>query len=153
MKAVDKFEYRRGYMFSTCATWWIRQAITRSIADQARTIRIPLHMIETINKMNRISRQQLQEFGLEPDASIRTEKMEMPEEKIRKVMKIAKEPISMETPIGDDDDSHLGDFIEDQANTAPIDAAMQVRLREVVKEILGVFRRPFPVLPRAEIAR
>jgi RNA polymerase primary sigma factor len=136
MKAVDKFEYRRGYKFSTYATWWIRQAITRSIADQARTIRIPVHMIETINKMNRISRQHLQEHGFEPDASILAEKMEMPEEKIRKIMKIAKEPISMETPIGDDDDSHLGDFIEDQANTAPIEAAMQAGLRDVVKEIL-----------------
>ena len=136
MKAVDKFEYRRGYKFSTYATWWIRQAITRSIADQARTIRIPVHMIETINKMNRISRQHLQEFGFEPDASILAEKMEMPEDKIRKIMKIAKEPISMETPIGDDDDSHLGDFIEDQANTAPIEAAMQAGLREVVKDIL-----------------
>jgi len=136
MKAVDKFEYRRGYKFSTYATWWIRQAITRSIADQARTIRIPVHMIETINKMNRISRQHLQEFGFEPDASILAEKMDMPEDKIRKIMKIAKEPISMETPIGDDDDSHLGDFIEDQANTAPIEAAMQAGLREVVKEIL-----------------
>ncbi|KZR99037.1 RNA polymerase sigma factor rpoD, partial [Daphnia magna] len=113
MKAVDKFEYRRGYKFSTYATWWIRQAITRSIADQARTIRIPVHMIETINKLNRISRQHLQEFGFEPDASILAEKMEIPEDKIRKIMKIAKEPISMETPIGDDDDSHLGDFIED----------------------------------------
>ena len=136
MKAVDKFEYQRGYKFSTYATWWIRQAITRSIADQARTIRIPVHMIETINKMNRISRQHLQEHGFEPDASILAEKMEMPEDKIRKIMKIAKEPISMETPIGDDDDSHLGDFIEDQANTAPIEAAMQAGLREVVKEIL-----------------
>jgi RNA polymerase primary sigma factor len=136
MKAVDKFEYRRGYKFSTYATWWIRQAITRSIADQARTIRIPVHMIETINKMNRISRQHLQEHGFEPDASILAEKMDMPEDKIRKIMKIAKEPISMETPIGDDDDSHLGDFIEDQANTAPMDAAMQAGLREVVKEIL-----------------
>jgi RNA polymerase primary sigma factor len=136
MKAVDKFEYRRGYKFSTYATWWIRQAITRSIADQARTIRIPVHMIETINKMNRISRQHLQEHGFEPDASILAEKMEMPEDKIRKIMKIAKEPISMETPIGDDDDSHLGDFIEDQANTAPIEAAMQAGLREVVKDIL-----------------
>ncbi|MEY5097828.1 MAG: polymerase sigma factor RpoD [Pseudomonadota bacterium] len=136
MKAVDKFEYRRGYKFSTYATWWIRQAITRSIADQARTIRIPVHMIETINKMNRISRQHLQEHGFEPDASILAEKMEMPEEKIRKIMKIAKEPISMETPIGDDDDSSLGDFIEDQANTAPMDAAMQAGLRDVVKEIL-----------------
>lgn len=136
MKAVDKFEYRRGYKFSTYATWWIRQAITRSIADQARTIRIPVHMIETINKMNRISRQHLQEFGFEPDASILAEKMEIPEDKIRKIMKIAKEPISMETPIGDDDDSHLGDFIEDTLNTAPIEAAMQAGLRDVVKEIL-----------------
>ncbi len=136
MKAVDKFEYRRGYKFSTYATWWIRQAITRSIADQARTIRIPVHMIETINKMNRISRQHLQEFGFEPDAGILAAKMEIPEDKIRKIMKIAKEPISMETPIGDDDDSHLGDFIEDSANTAPIDAAMQAGLRDVVKEIL-----------------
>jgi RNA polymerase primary sigma factor len=136
MKAVDKFEYRRGYKFSTYATWWIRQAITRSIADQARTIRIPVHMIETINKMNRISRQHLQEFGYEPDASILAEKMEIPEDKIRKIMKIAKEPISMETPIGDDDDSHLGDFIEDTGNTAPIEAAMQAGLRDVVKDIL-----------------
>jgi RNA polymerase primary sigma factor len=136
MKAVDKFEYRRGYKFSTYATWWIRQAITRSIADQARTIRIPVHMIETINKMNRISRQHLQEFGFEPDAGILAEKMEIPEDKIRKIMKIAKEPISMETPIGDDDDSHLGDFIEDTANTAPIEAAMQAGLRDVVKDIL-----------------
>jgi RNA polymerase primary sigma factor len=136
MKAVDKFEYRRGYKFSTYATWWIRQAITRSIADQARTIRIPVHMIETINKMNRISRQHLQEFGFEPDASILAEKMEIPEDKIRKIMKIAKEPISMETPIGDDDDSHLGDFIEDSTHTAPIDAALQAGLRDVVKDIL-----------------
>jgi len=136
MKAVDKFEYRRGYKFSTYATWWIRQAITRSIADQARTIRIPVHMIETINKMNRISRQHLQEFGYEPDAPTLAEKMEMPEDKIRKIMKIAKEPISMETPIGDDDDSHLGDFIEDTNNTAPIEAAMQAGLRDVVKDIL-----------------
>ena len=136
MKAVDKFEYRRGYKFSTYATWWIRQAITRSIADQARTIRIPVHMIETINKMNRISRQHLQEFGFEPDASVLAERMEIPEDKIRKIMKIAKEPISMETPIGDDDDSHLGDFIEDTNNTAPIEAAMQAGLRDVVKDIL-----------------
>jgi RNA polymerase primary sigma factor len=136
MKAVDKFEYRRGYKFSTYATWWIRQAITRSIADQARTIRIPVHMIETINKMNRISRQHLQEFGYEPDAPTLAEKMEMPEDKIRKIMKIAKEPISMETPIGDDDDSHLGDFIEDTNNVAPVDAAMQAGLRDVVKDIL-----------------
>ena len=136
MKAVDKFEYRRGYKFSTYATWWIRQAITRSIADQARTIRIPVHMIETINKMNRISRQILQETGLEPDPATLAEKMEMPEEKIRKILKISKEPISMETPIGDDDDSHLGDFIEDSSNLAPADAAMYSSLREVTKEIL-----------------
>ena len=147
MKAVDKFEYRRGYKFSSYATWWIRQAITRSIADQARTIRIPVHMIETINKMNRISRQHLQEFGFEPDASILAEKMEIPEDKIRKIMKIAKEPISMETPIGDDDDSHLGDFIEDQNNTAPVDAAMQAGLRDVVKDILdGLTPREAKVL-------
>ena len=136
MKAVDKFEYRRGYKFSTYATWWIRQAITRSIADQARTIRIPVHMIETINKMNRISRQILQETGQEPDPATLAQKMEMPEEKIRKILKISKEPISMETPIGDDDDSHLGDFIEDQSTLAPNDAAMYASLREVTKEVL-----------------
>jgi RNA polymerase primary sigma factor len=136
IKAVDKFEYRLGYKFSTYATWWIRQAITRSIADQARTIRIPVHMIETINKMNRLSRQHLQEFGFVPDASILATKMEIPEDKIRKIMKIAKEPISMETPIGDDDDSQLGDFIEDSANTAPLEAAMQAGLHDVVKDIL-----------------
>ena len=136
MKAVDKFEYRRGYKFSTYATWWIRQAITRSIADQARTIRIPVHMIETINKMNRISRQILQETGQEPDPATLAEKMEMPEEKIRKIMKISKEPISMETPIGDDDDSHLGDFIEDQATLAPADAAMFSSLRDATGEVL-----------------
>ncbi len=136
MKAVDKFEYRRGYKFSTYATWWIRQAITRSIADQARTIRIPVHMIETINKMNRISRQHLQEFGYEPDAPTLAEKMEIPEDKIRKIMKIAKEPISMETPIGDDDDSHLGDFIEDTTTLAPSDAALHDSMRDVVKEVL-----------------
>ena len=137
MKAVDKFEYRRGYKFSTYATWWIRQAITRSIADQARTIRIPVHMIETINKMNRISRQILQETGAEPDPATLALKMEMPEDKIRKIMKIAKEPISMETPIGDDDDSHLGDFIEDNNTLAPADAALHASMRGVVKDILG----------------
>src|SRR3984957_19713281 len=136
MKAVDKFEYRRGYKFPTYATWWIRQAITRSIADQARTIRIPVHMIETINKMNRISRQILQETGLEPDPATLAEKMEMPEDKIRKIMKIAKEPISMETPIGDDDDSHLGDFIEDTNTVAPADAALHASMRDVVKDVL-----------------
>ncbi|MEZ0232687.1 MAG: RNA polymerase sigma factor RpoD [Methylophilaceae bacterium] len=136
MKAVDKFEYRRGYKFSTYATWWIRQAITRSIADQARTIRIPVHMIETINKMNRISRQILQETGLEPDPATLAEKMEMPEDKIRKILKISKEPISMETPIGDDDDSHLGDFIEDMATLAPVDAAVYASLRDATKEVL-----------------
>jgi RNA polymerase primary sigma factor len=136
MKAVDKFEYRRGYKFSTYATWWIRQAITRSIADQARTIRIPVHMIETINKMNRISRQILQETGQEPDPATLAVKMEMPEEKIRKILKISKEPISMETPIGDDDDSHLGDFIEDQSTVAPSDAAVNASLRDVCKDIL-----------------
>jgi len=136
MKAVDKFEYRRGYKFSTYATWWIRQAITRSIADQARTIRIPVHMIETINKMNRISRQILQETGTEPDPATLAVKMEMPEDKIRKILKIAKEPISMETPIGDDDDSHLGDFIEDTATVAPVDAAQYNSLADVTKEVL-----------------
>jgi RNA polymerase primary sigma factor len=136
MKAVDKFEYRRGYKFSTYATWWIRQAITRSIADQARTIRIPVHMIETINKMNRISRQILQETGLEPDPATLAEKMEMPEDKIRKILKISKEPISMETPIGDDDDSHLGDFIEDSVTLAPVDAAVYASLRDATKEVL-----------------
>jgi len=136
MKAVDKFEYRRGYKFSTYATWWIRQAITRSIADQARTIRIPVHMIETINKMNRISRQILQETGQEPDPALLATKMEMPEEKIRKILKISKEPISMETPIGDDDDSHLGDFIEDQGTMAPVEAAVYTSLRDATKEVL-----------------
>jgi RNA polymerase primary sigma factor len=136
MKAVDKFEYRRGYKFSTYATWWIRQAITRSIADQARTIRIPVHMIETINKMNRISRQILQETGQEPDPATLAVKMEMPEDKIRKIMKIAKEPISMETPIGDDDDSHLGDFIEDTSTVAPVDAAQYNSLSDVTKDVL-----------------
>jgi len=136
MKAVDKFEYRRGYKFSTYATWWIRQAITRSIADQARTIRIPVHMIETINKMNRISRQILQETGLDADAATLAIKMEMPEDKIRKILKIAKEPISMETPVGDDDDSHLGDFIEDANTLAPVEAAVYDSLRNVTADIL-----------------
>ena len=136
MKAVDKFEYRRGYKFSTYATWWIRQAITRSIADQARTIRIPVHMIETINKMNRISRQIMQETGQEPDVATLVLKMEMPEDKIRKIFKIAKEPISMEMPVGDDDDSHLGDFIEDSHTTVPIDAAIYDSLRGATADIL-----------------
>ncbi|TNF38172.1 MAG: RNA polymerase sigma factor RpoD [Gammaproteobacteria bacterium] len=137
MKAVDKFEYRRGYKFSTYATWWIRQAITRSIADQARTIRIPVHMIETINKLNRIFRQMLQEMGREPTPEELAEKMDMPEDKIRKVLKIAKEPISMETPIGDDEDSHLGDFIEDTNILSPIEAATSEALRESTREILS----------------
>jgi RNA polymerase primary sigma factor len=137
MKAVDKFEYRRGYKFSTYATWWIRQAITRSIADQARTIRIPVHMIETINKLNRISRQMLQEMGREPTPEELGERMEMPEDKIRKVLKIAKEPISMETPIGDDEDSHLGDFIEDTTIDSPVDSATVEGLREATKDVLG----------------
>lgn len=137
MKAVDKFEYRRGYKFSTYATWWIRQAITRSIADQARTIRIPVHMIETINKLNRISRQMLQEMGREPQPEELAERMMMPEDKIRKVLKIAKEPISMETPIGDDEDSHLGDFIEDNTLDLPIDSATSESLRNSVREVLG----------------
>ncbi|ENZ0635534.1 RNA polymerase sigma factor RpoD [Acinetobacter baumannii] len=136
MKAVDKFEYRRGYKFSTYATWWIRQAITRSIADQARTIRIPVHMIETINKINRVSRQLLQEMGREPTPEELGERLEMDEVKVRKVLKIAKEPISMETPIGDDDDSHLGDFIEDQNITSPIDAATSEGLKEATREVL-----------------
>ena len=137
MKAVDKFEYRRGYKFSTYATWWIRQAITRSIADQARTIRIPVHMIETINKLNRISRQMLQEIGREPTPEELAERMDMPEDKIRKVLKIAKEPISMETPIGDDEDSHLGDFIEDQNIDSPIDSASMEGLREATQGVLS----------------
>ncbi|MEZ5544170.1 MAG: RNA polymerase sigma factor RpoD [Lysobacteraceae bacterium] len=137
MKAVDKFEYRRGYKFSTYATWWIRQAITRSIADQARTIRIPVHMIETINKLNRISRQMLQQFGREPTPEELAKEMEMPEDKIRKVMKIAKEPISMETPIGDDEDSHLGDFIEDSNVESPIDQATVTGLSETVRDVLA----------------
>ena len=137
MKAVDKFEYRRGYKFSTYATWWIRQAITRSIADQARTIRIPVHMIETINKLNRISRQMLQEMGHEPTPDELAVRMEMPEEKVRKVLKISKEPISMETPIGDDEDSHLGDFIEDITVLSPVDAATSEGLREATREVLA----------------
>jgi len=137
MKAVDKFEYRRGYKFSTYATWWIRQAITRSIADQARTIRIPVHMIETINKLNRISRQMLQEMGREPQPDELAIRMEMPEDKVRKVLKIAKEPISMETPIGDDEDSHLGDFIEDANMDSPVDDATTESLQETTREILG----------------
>ena len=137
MKAVDKFEYRRGYKFSTYATWWIRQAITRSIADQARTIRIPVHMIETINKLNRISRQMLQEMGREPLPDELAERMEMPEDKVRKVLKIAKEPISMETPIGDDEDSHLGDFIEDQSVHSPVDSATSQGLKETTHNVLA----------------
>jgi RNA polymerase primary sigma factor len=137
MKAVDKFEYRRGYKFSTYATWWIRQAITRSIADQARTIRIPVHMIETINKLNRISRQMLQEMGREPTPEELAVRMDLPEDKIRKVLKIAKEPISMETPIGEDDDSNLGDFIEDQSAISPMDSATNASLSEIVREILA----------------
>lgn len=137
MKAVDKFEYRRGYKFSTYATWWIRQAITRSIADQARTIRIPVHMIETINKLNRISRQMLQEMGREPLPEELAERMQMPEDKIRKVLKIAKEPISMETPIGDDEDSHLGDFIEDTTLELPLDSATATSLRMATKDVLA----------------
>jgi RNA polymerase sigma factor, sigma-70 family len=147
MKAVDKFEYRRGYKFSTYATWWIRQAITRSIADQARTIRIPVHMIETINKLNRISRQMLQEMGREPTPEELGKRMEMPEDKIRKVLKIAKEPISMETPIGDDEDSHLGDFIEDTSITSPVDAATTQGLMEATREVLaGLTAREAKVL-------
>ena len=147
MKAVDKFEYRRGYKFSTYATWWIRQAITRSIADQARTIRIPVHMIETINKLNRISRQMLQEMGREPTPEELGERMEMPEDKVRKVLKIAKEPISMETPIGDDEDSHLGDFIEDTSITSPVESATTQGLMESTREVLaGLTAREAKVL-------
>ncbi|MBE0482431.1 MAG: RNA polymerase sigma factor RpoD [Bacterioplanes sp.] len=147
MKAVDKFEYRRGYKFSTYATWWIRQAITRSIADQARTIRIPVHMIETINKLNRISRQMLQEMGREPTPEELAERMEMPEDKIRKVLKIAKEPISMETPIGDDEDSHLGDFIEDSHSESPMDTATNEGLTEATRSVLsGLTAREAKVL-------
>ncbi len=147
MKAVDKFEYRRGYKFSTYATWWIRQAITRSIADQARTIRIPVHMIETINKLNRISRQMLQEMGREPTPEELGERMDMPEDKVRKVLKIAKEPISMETPIGDDEDSHLGDFIEDGTISSPVDSATGQGLQEATKDVLaGLTAREAKVL-------
>ncbi len=147
MKAVDKFEYRRGYKFSTYATWWIRQAITRSIADQARTIRIPVHMIETINKLNRVARQMLQEIGREPTPEELGERMDMPEDKVRKVLKIAKEPISMETPIGDDEDSHLGDFIEDGSIESPVDSATDEGLREATKEVLsGLTAREAKVL-------
>jgi RNA polymerase primary sigma factor len=136
MKAVDKFEYRRGYKFSTYATWWIRQAITRAIADQARTIRVPVHMIESINKMNRASRAHLQEFGFEPDVATLAAKLEIPEAKIRQIMKIAKEPISLELQVGDDGDATLGDFIEDAVSVAPMEAAMQSNLRSVVGELL-----------------
>lgn len=147
MKAVDKFEYRRGYKFSTYATWWIRQAITRSIADQARTIRIPVHMIETINKLNRVSRQMLQEMGREPSPEELSERMDMPEDKVRKVLKIAKEPISMETPIGDDEDSHLGDFIEDNTITSPVESATTIGLTESTREVLaGLTAREAKVL-------
>ena len=141
MKAVDKFEYRRGYKFSTYATWWIRQAITRSIADQARTIRIPVHMIETINKLNRISRQMLQQYGREATPEELAKEMDMPEDKIRKVMKIAKEPISMETPIGDDEDSHLGDFIEDTNVESPIENTTNINLSETVRDVLAGLTR------------
>jgi RNA polymerase primary sigma factor len=147
MKAVDKFEYRRGYKFSTYATWWIRQAITRSIADQARTIRIPVHMIETINKLNRVSHQMLQEMGREPTPEELSERMLMPEEKVRKVMKIAKEPISMETPIGDDEDSHLGDFIKDTGAASPVDTATFESLKESTQNMLeGLTAREAKVL-------
>jgi RNA polymerase primary sigma factor len=147
MKAVDKFEYRRGYKFSTYATWWIRQAITRSIADQARTIRIPVHMIETINKLNRVSRQMLQEMGREATPEELAERMDMPEDKIRKVLKIAKEPISMETPIGDDEDSHLGDFIEDVNGSSPIDHATETGLVDATRGVLsGLTARESKVL-------
>ncbi|HEU4402423.1 MAG TPA: RNA polymerase sigma factor RpoD, partial [Candidatus Polarisedimenticolia bacterium] len=136
MKAVDKFEYKRGYKFSTYATWWIRQAITRAIADQARTIRIPVHMIETINKLIRTSRYLVQEYGREPTPEEIAEKMELPLDKVRKVLKIAKEPISLETPIGEEEDSHLGDFIEDRAVTSPVDAVIQLNLKEQTQKVL-----------------
>jgi RNA polymerase primary sigma factor len=147
MKAVEKFEYRRGFKFSTYATWWIRQAITRAIADQARTIRVPVHMIEMINKVNRISRAHLQEFGAEPDAATIAAKLELPEAKIRQIMKIAKEPVSMELPFGDEGDATLGDFIEDTRSVAPVEAAMQAGLRAVVGEVLdGLTAREAKVL-------
>ena len=161
MKAVDKFEYRRGYKFSTYATWWIRQAITRSIADQARTIRIPVHMIETINKLVRTSRQMLHEIGREPTPEELAEKLVMPLDKVRKVLKIAKEPISLETPIGDEEDSHLGDFIEDKKAVQPLDAAIQSNLRETTTRVLAsltareerVLRRRFGIgVPDATLA-
>jgi RNA polymerase primary sigma factor len=136
MKAVDKFEYRRGYKFSTYATWWIRQAVTRAIADQAHTIRIPVHMIENINRIRRFSRQIFQETGQEPDPALLAEKMEMPEEKIRSILRIAREPLSMETPVGDDEDSHLGDFIEDQETIEPGDAALYAGLRDATRSVL-----------------
>ncbi|HZM48077.1 MAG TPA: sigma-70 family RNA polymerase sigma factor, partial [Burkholderiales bacterium] len=136
MKAVDKFEYRRGYKFSTYATWWIRQAITRAIADQAHTIRIPVHMIENINKIRRFSRQILQETGQEPDSALLAEKMEMPEDKVRMILRISREPISLEATVGGDDDSHVGDFIEDQAAVAPGDAAIYAGLRDVTRDVL-----------------
>jgi RNA polymerase primary sigma factor len=142
MKAVDKFEYRRGYKFSTYATWWIRQAITRSIADQGRTIRIPVHMIETINKLNRISRQMVQEMGREPLPDELAERMEIPEDKVHKILKMAKHPISMETPIGDDGDSHLGDFIEDQTVHSPVDSAISEGLKETMHSVLGAGLTP-----------
>jgi RNA polymerase primary sigma factor len=147
MKAVDKFEYRRGFKFSTYATWWIRQAITRAIADQARTIRVPVHMIESINKLNRVSRAHLQEFGFEPDVATIAQKLELPEAKVLQIMKIAKEPVSLEVPVGDDGDTTLGDFIEDTHNVAPIEAAMQSGLRSVVSELLdGLSTREAKVL-------
>ena len=147
MKAVEKFEYRRGFKFSTYATWWIRQAITRAIADQARTIRVPVHMIESINKMNRISRAHLQEFGFEPNAATIALKLELPEAKVRQIMKIAKEPISMELPVGDEGDTTLGDFLEDTENLSPMEASMQAGLRAVVSELLdGLTAREAKVL-------
>jgi RNA polymerase primary sigma factor len=147
MKAVEKFEYRRGFKFSTYATWWIRQAITRGIADQARTIRVPVHMIEAINKVNRVSRAHLQQFGVEADVATLSQKLELPEAKVRQIMKIAKEPVSMEQPVGDEGDTTLGDFIEDSHNVPPMEAAMQSGLRAVVNEVLdGLSPREAKVL-------